>query len=84
MGDNTAYLVTDEPGNFFSYDLSQGTGGSYGAFANPWTITSLNAGAAFVPEPGSLSLLGMIILSLSHQGRFSVRRRHRRLFHNCR
>ncbi|MBU0641136.1 MAG: PEP-CTERM sorting domain-containing protein [Planctomycetes bacterium] len=59
IGENVAYLVTDEPGVFYSYDLSQGAGGVYGSFQNPWTSSEVFCGAAWIPEPASLALLAL-------------------------
>lgn len=64
VGENVAYLVTDEPGFFYSYDLSQGTGGAYGSFQNPWTSSEAFAGAAWIPEPTSLTLLAVGAVAL--------------------
>lgn len=57
VGDGKAWLVTDEPGSFFAYDLSQGPNGSYTSFASAWTTTSLFSAGAYIPEPGTLVML---------------------------
>lgn len=66
IGNNTAYLVDDDgsspgggPGLFYSYDLSQGAGGSFTSFAAPWSTSEVFAGAAMVPAPGAIALLGV-------------------------
>lgn len=59
-GDGKAYLVTDEPGFVYIYDLVNG--GAYNDFLSPVQgDTGLFAGAAYapglIPEPACLSLL---------------------------
>lgn len=69
VGGGKAWLVTDEPGNFYSYDLSQGSLGSYVAFANPWTTTHTFSGAAYIPEPASILLLAAGLLAARRRRR---------------
>jgi hypothetical protein len=52
-----AYLVPDQPGSIYVYDL---IGGSYLApFANPWTTAEIFSGAAYIlPAAASASVSG--------------------------
>jgi hypothetical protein len=58
VGDNVAYLITDQSGDFYKYDLTQGPGGTYTTITNPWTSSEVFAAGAWIPEPGTLLLLG--------------------------
>ncbi len=50
-GNNTAFLVATHPTDtFYAYDLSQGAGGTYVAFPNPYP-TSQNGGGAWLGPP---------------------------------
>lgn len=59
---NTAYLVTDEPGNFYMIDVNN-PGAGYTAFANPWTSAEIFSGATvagwLVPAPGTGVVLAL-------------------------
>ena len=57
IGDGIAYLCDDDevspgdgPGLFYSYDLSQGAGGSFTSFAAPWEEAELFSGATFITQ----------------------------------
>ena len=49
VGNGIAYLVDDNPGVFYAYDLSQGSNGSYTSFAAPWVDSYTFSGAAWLP-----------------------------------
>lgn len=64
VGNNTAWLIDDDagspgggPGLFYSYDLSQGTNGSFDSFAGAWSSNEAISSGAWitetVPEPGT-------------------------------
>ncbi len=57
IGNGVAYLVTDEPGLIYTYDIATGTYGE--TLTNPMQTTEVISGATFVPAPGSLALLGL-------------------------
>lgn len=49
VGNGIAYLVDHDPGEFYAYDLSQGSNGSYTSFAAPWVDSYFSSGAAWLP-----------------------------------
>lgn len=57
-GDGSLWLVTDQGGNFYEYDL---TGGTYTAFPSAFTTNEIFSGAAFIPipEPTSAAVLAL-------------------------
>ena len=54
VGNGIAYLVDDDPGEFYAYDLSQGSNGSYTSFAAPWVDSYVFAGAAWLPPVSAI------------------------------
>lgn len=54
VGNGIAYLVNDEPGEFYAYDLSQGSNGSYTSFAAPWVDSYTFSGAAWLPPVSAI------------------------------
>ncbi len=59
---NIAYLVTDQPGNFYSIDVTN-PGAGYTAFANPWATSEIFSGATvaewLIPAPGTGAVLAL-------------------------
>jgi hypothetical protein len=57
-GDGSLYLVTDESGSFYEYDLGTGV---YSSFASAFSSSEIFSGAAFIPipEPTVAGLLGL-------------------------
>ncbi len=54
VGNNTVYLTAtrgDDNIPYFAYDLSQGAGGNWVEFPNPYPAYHSTGGAAFVPAP---------------------------------
>ncbi|RLC48410.1 MAG: hypothetical protein DRI23_10430 [Candidatus Cloacimonadota bacterium] len=54
VGNNTVYLTAtrgDDGIPYFAYDISQGAGGSWVEFPNPYPAYHSTGGAAFVPAP---------------------------------
>ncbi|MDO9577753.1 MAG: T9SS type A sorting domain-containing protein [Candidatus Cloacimonadales bacterium] len=54
VGDNTVYLTAtrgDDGIPFFAYDISQGVGGSWVEFPNPYPAYHSTGGAAWIPAP---------------------------------
>lgn len=51
--DGRAYLVTDQPGNIYVYDL---VAGAYlPPFANPWTTSEVFSGATWIQAPSAMA-----------------------------
>ncbi len=57
IGDGIAYLVTDEPGEIYRYDIASGT--YLESLTNPMPSIEVISGAAFVPAPGGLVVIGL-------------------------
>jgi hypothetical protein len=58
VGNNTVYLTAtrgDDGIPFFAYDIAQGAGGTWVGFDNAYPNHHSTGGAAFVPEPDSLT-----------------------------
>ncbi|MEZ4541156.1 MAG: hypothetical protein R3C43_14385 [Chloroflexota bacterium] len=51
IGDGRAYLVTDEPGDFYVFDFATLTYTT--PITNPWTTSEIFAGAAWITEPAA-------------------------------
>lgn len=54
VGDNTVYLTAtrgDDGIPYFAYDISQGTGGTWVEFPNPYPAYHSTGGAAWIPAP---------------------------------
>ena len=63
VGDGVAYLVEDEAGDtIHPFDLASGL--YLPDIANPMTSSEIFSGAAWVPEPASVALLGLGALAL--------------------
>jgi hypothetical protein len=61
VGDGIAYLVEDEAGDtIHRYDLANGV--YLSSLTSPMTSSEVFSGAAWIPEPASLLLLGAIVL----------------------
>ncbi len=60
IGDGIAYLVTDEPGEIYRYDIASGT--YLEPLTNPMQTTEVISGATWTPTPSGASLLGLGIL----------------------
>lgn len=62
-GDGRAFLVPDEPGLIYVYDL---VGGTYlTPFANPWTSSEIFSGAAWVQAPSAAATISGRVVSQS-------------------
>ncbi len=60
-GDGRAFLVPDEPGLIYVYDL---VGGTYlTPFANPWTTAEVFSGAAWVQAPSAAATISGRVVS---------------------
>lgn len=56
VGNNTVYLTAtrgDEDIPYFAYDLSQGIGGEWVGFTNPYPEHHSTGGAAWIPDPAA-------------------------------
>ncbi len=76
MGTITFHSITGAPGSFQIDSFFFGTDGiGDGFFVDITGATTLNSAFAVVPEPGTLSLLGMGLGGLYVVGRRSSRKR---------
>ena len=67
VGNNTVYLTAtrgDDGIPYFAYDISQGVGGSWVEFPNPYPAYHSTGGAAFIPDPiTTIELSGHVVSS---------------------
>ena len=65
VGNNTVYLTAtrgDDGIPYFAYDISQGVGGSWVEFPNPYPAYHSTGGAAFIPDPlTTIELSGHVV-----------------------
>ena len=65
VGNNTVYLTAtrgDDGIPFFAYDISQGVGGDWVEFPNPYPAYHSTGGAAFIPDPiTTIELSGHVV-----------------------
>ncbi|MCD6176504.1 MAG: T9SS type A sorting domain-containing protein [Candidatus Cloacimonetes bacterium] len=65
VGNNTVYLTAtrgDDGIPYFSYDISQGVGGDWIEFPNPYPAFHSTGGAAFIPDPvTTIELSGHVV-----------------------
>lgn len=54
VGNNTVYIAAvSSTDPYFAYDLSQGQGGTWEEFTNPYPGLQITGGAAWIPGPGT-------------------------------
>ena len=65
VGNNTVYLTAtrgDDGISYFAYDISQGAGGDWVEFPNPYPAYHSTGGAAFIPDPiTTIELSGHVV-----------------------
>jgi len=65
VGNNTVYLTAtrgDDGIPYFAYDISQGTGGTWVEFPNPYPAYHSTGGAAYIPDPiTTIELSGHVV-----------------------
>jgi len=65
VGNNTIYLTAtrgDDGIPYYAYDISQGVGGSWVEFPNPYPAYHSTGGAAFIPDPPTtIELSGNVV-----------------------
>lgn len=65
VGNNTVYLTAtrgDDGIPYFAYDISQGIGGNWVEFPNPYPAYHSTGGAAFIPDPPTtIELSGHVV-----------------------